>query len=796
MAIVEHAAPPDGYDLRRAWRALSWAMLAVAILTAPALFVWQTSQGRDPVRAVIVTVLAVAATRGVMEVIARRFLPHPTLFGEESEAARTRDAMARRRWWTWRSVVRFVWIVAVIVTVIWLVRVAAGSNAGWADTLTGTWHGITGFWSNSQNRLLLLQLPLFLLFNVVILIGPLMAMGIGQIKAYEPGDASWGVQLDDVRGQQNAKEEIRRIVALWQSGERFERAGGKRERGILFLGAPGTGKTMLAKAIATGFNCPFVTIPGSGFAQTFIGMDAVIVRYLAWRARRLARKWGGQCIVFIDEIDAVGMRRSSLGQPQGSGLHTPPASGFHGLDGALNDSGDLICESPAWREHVFTARGGGRAERRPSVMNYIMPGGMGMGGGGLALNQLLVVMDGMGEPPATRKLLVNKTNTILDALWVIPQRIGKVRLRLRPAKARTEQIYFIGACNVPIDALDPALTRPGRMGRHVFFRTPTKIDRNDIFGLYLAKVDHEPDLDTARRRDELARITLGYSPAMIEQVCSMALTIAHHDGRRRFGWGDLIESMTTIEAGTATGVQYVPIESMQTAVHEAGHAIAAHVYYRNAESTKLSIKHRTGSYGRHTITYREERFFEFQSEMIGKMIWGLGAMAAELVHYGETTNGVAGDLRGVTADAREMVGYVGMAPRLTLGPAGPVGEADYRKPLGFGFARHDAPETRSPFRPPDKRYDDRFEEIGRILLSVADGAVPGEKSKLAAITVGQAFMVTYHLMLANQDKLAQLATVLDERQELFGDELLEILDSLDLQVPEIDYAKESSWPAL
>ena len=131
-------------------------------------------------------------------------------------------------------------------------------------------------------------------------------MGISQIRGFEPGDADWGVKLDDVRGQKEAKEEVRRVVTLWQSGEAFEKAGGKRERGLLFLGAPGTGKTMLAKAIATGFNSPIVTIPGSGFAQTFMGMDVVIVRYLARKAKKLARKWGGQCIVFIDEIDAVG----------------------------------------------------------------------------------------------------------------------------------------------------------------------------------------------------------------------------------------------------------------------------------------------------------------------------------------------------------------------------------------------------------------------------------------------------------------------------------------------------------
>src|SRR4029453_3299424 len=109
------------------------------------------------------------------------------------------------------------------------------------------------------------------------------------------------------------------------------------------------------------------------------------------------------------------------------------------------------------------------------VVNFMFPGGM--GGGSLALNQLLVVMDGIDNPPFFKKFFTSKTNTLLDGIYIVPRHLGRFSLRLPAARPRREQIYFIGATNVPVDRLDPALTRPGRMGRHGGVRTPPKQDR-------------------------------------------------------------------------------------------------------------------------------------------------------------------------------------------------------------------------------------------------------------------------------------------------------------------------------
>jgi ATP-dependent Zn protease len=774
--------------LAREWRRLTRAATVVAVLTSPATFAFFYAVNGWPLLwALLATFVFVIAFRGLIDVIAHRLIPRASLYGAGRELL-DEDIISRRRVWYWRHKYRVLF---------WLLMIAA--IAGGIMAIFGISVKDVGDFVVSALPLLLvlgIQLPILFLANFLILFGPLLVFGLKQMKGYEPGDADWGVKLSDVRGQAEPKEEVTRVISLWQSGEEFRQAGGKPERGLLFLGAPGTGKTMLSKAIATSFNSPIVTMPGSGFAQTFIGMDVVIVMFLIGKARRLARKWGGQCMIFIDEIDAVGMRRQSLGarmsfESTSSPFDVPP---MYGPWGALTPTGDLILENRAWRDRLFESRAEQPLSGYPAFMiglrariNNIMFPGMGGFGGGMALNQLLVQMDGVDEPPFVRKFFTKRFNTFLDATYVIPQRIGKLRLRVRPPKPRPEQIYFIGATNVPIDALDPALIRPGRMGRHIWFRTPTKDDRKDIFELYLSKVEHEADLDAPERRDELARMTNGYSPAMIEQVCSMALTYAHSDGRMQFDRTDIVEAMTTIESGTAVGVNYVEEETRAVAIHEAGHAVASHVYMQDVMSTRLSIRMRGNSLGHHQAIEKEERFSSWRHEEVGQLVWTLGAMAAEHVFYGENSVGVGGDIQSATWRVARMVGMTGMGPEpIELDPAAFASEAD----------RRDA----------EKAIMERFERIGLQIMNRARTdsmmssdpiqAVLSDRAKrtAAAQILGQAYITAVCCMRHNRDAVARVAETLVERRELYGDEVVALLEEARPQAPAIDVTDEAVWP--
>ncbi len=136
--------------------------------------------------------------------------------------------------------------------------------------------------------------------------GPGQAMNFGKSKARFQMDAKTGVMFDDVAGIEEAKEELQEVVTFLKKPERFTAIGAKIPKGVLLVGPPGTGKTMLAKAIAGEAGVPFFSISGSEFVEMFVGVGASRVRDLFKKAKENA-----PCIIFIDEIDAVGRQRGA-----------------------------------------------------------------------------------------------------------------------------------------------------------------------------------------------------------------------------------------------------------------------------------------------------------------------------------------------------------------------------------------------------------------------------------------------------------------------------------------------------
>jgi ATP-dependent Zn protease len=560
------------------------------------------------------------------------------------------------------------------------------------------------------------QLAYFLVImiaNFMLFFGAFFIYGrIGRTYV-DPGEANYEVKIEDVRGQKSAVEEMRRILRLMDQGRNYVRAGGKRERGVLMVGPPGTGKTMLAKGIASSMHVPIVITSGSSFQGMFLGMDALNVFMTVRAAKGRAKRWGG-CVVFIDEFDALGSRRSGMGGAGGGGL-----------------------------------------------------GGMFGGGGQLGLNTLLVLMDGVDNPGFFKQFVRRFINVALDGLY-LPRQIAfngtRIPLRIRILRAPRYNILFVGATNRP-QVLDEAVTRPGRFGRQIIFRMPTKEDRKDIAELYFSRKKHDPEMDTAARRDEFARVTDGYSPAMIEQATSLALMYAFEDGRDAFNWRDMRESMGNIEAGLAHPVVYTERERIAVARHELGHAVAARYFLPGAASVRLSIRMRSGSLGHHRTVEKEEEFSHFRSQTAGELRHGLGAIASERVFYGENSTGVSMDLIQSTTLASAMIAVWGMGP----------------DPL---------PPNRSRLAV----------SIGEYLISVAatmgdsellGASNPASKAlgnprmrQAVAQVLGAAFIDDWRVMYVNKEAIDLAAEALMAQGELVGDEIAGLLDSVGLREPD------------
>ncbi|MBE7011609.1 MAG: ATP-dependent zinc metalloprotease FtsH [Ruminococcaceae bacterium] len=380
-------------------------------------------------------------------------------------------------------------------------------------------------------------------------------MSFGKTKAKMNVDEQTKKTFEDVAGADEEKEELKEIVEFLKNPSKFQKLGARIPKGVLLVGPPGTGKTLLAKAVAGEAHVPFFSISGSDFVEMFVGVGASRVRDLFEQAKK-----NSPCIVFIDEIDAVGRQR-------GAGL------------------------------------GGGHDEREQT------------------LNQLLVEMDGFGA---------------------------------------NDGVIIIAATNRP-DILDRALLRPGRFDRQVLVDAPDVKGREAILKVH---AKGKP-FDESVKLDILAKTTVGFTGADLENLTNEAALKAAKDGRDTITMRDLEESIMKVIAGPEKKTRMVTKkEKHLTAVHEAGHAIVSKFLPTQDRVHQVSIIPR-GRAGGYTLSLpKDDASYTSKTEMLEEIVVLLGGRIAESLMLGDISTGASNDIERATVIARNMIVKYGMSEKL------------------------------------------------------------------------------------------------------------------------------------
>ena len=201
-------------------------------------------------------------------------------------------------------------------------------------------------------------------------------------------------------------------------------------------------------------------------------------------------------------------------------------------------------------------------------------------------------------------------------------------------------VLVVGATNRK-DDLDPALIRPGRFDRSIYFGLPGRRARADIVAYYLGKKAHTPELDEHGAVDIVAGMTFGYSPASLERLMDESLVMALTHGRSAMTMADISEAKMLVELGVTDETIYTPDERDRVATHEAGHATVAYFVGQTRQLDVLSIVKRRDSLGLLQHSDTEERFMKSSEELHALLQIAMGGMVAEEHWFDEVSTGPA-----------------------------------------------------------------------------------------------------------------------------------------------------------
>jgi cell division protease FtsH len=471
-------------------------------------------------------------------------------------------------------------------------------------------------------------------------------MSFGKSKARLLSEDQVKTTFADVAGCDEAKEEVSELVEFLRDPGKFQRLGGRIPRGVLMVGSPGTGKTLLAKAVAGEAKVPFFTISGSDFVEMFVGVGASRVRDMFDQAKKHA-----PCIIFIDEIDAVGRHR-------GAGM------------------------------------GGGHDEREQT------------------LNQLLVEMDGF---------------------------------------EMNDGIIVIAATNRP-DVLDPALLRPGRFDRQVVVGLPDIRGREQILKVHMRKVPMSDDVQPA----VIARGTPGFSGADLANLVNEASLFAARAGKRLVEMKEFELAKDKIMMGAERKTMVMSDkEKLNTAFHEAGHAIVGRLVPEHDPVYKVSIIPRGRALGVTMFLPEEDRYSLSKRALISQICSLFGGRIAEEMTLGfdGVTTGASNDIMRATQLAKNMVTKWGLSEKL--------GPLMYAEEEGEVFLGRSMGSQHSNVSGETARLID--EEVRRI--------------------IDECYATAKKLLVENRDKLDAMAEALMKYETIDAEQIDDIMNGREPREP-------------
>jgi len=557
------------------------------------------------------------------------------------------------------------------------------------------------------------QLMFGFLFVAVQFLGIFWLLSRGGMDVILPEEVT--TRFDDVWGQDHVLDLIRENIAFLEKPDEIEAKGGYIPGGILLWGPPGTGKTLLAQATAGETGRPFVFVEPGAFINMFFGIGILKVKSLYRKLRKLSLRHGG-VIVFFDEADSLGSRGQLGGTPQGQLGHAARGdTGFscNGFSYLSPASQRMLID--AWNEDAQA--GTPDEEPRRRWTDRIMMGGMGGGGGMGTLQALLTEMNGLTKPRG----LTNRLRKLFG---------------FKPKPPPRYRILHIMATNMP-NALDEAMLRPGRIDRMYKVGFPSKDGRRQTMVGYLNKVEHRLSEDEITK---LATVTPYYSGAMIKDMVNEALILAVRDGREAIEWPDIWKAKALKELGPPEDVDYVQRERHAVAIHEASHAVTAHLLGAHRRIDLVSIEKRSSTLGMVKSQSEEERFTQWKSEFETDIMVSLASLAGERMFFEEdNSSGVSGDLSSASRVAALMEGSFGMGSSLTSAMG-------TRQNAGGGPAN-------------------------AVSISLRENREAIEKS------LGHLYDEVAVLLAEHRDNVLELAAVLEMRKNISGDEVAEIMGS-------------------